>query len=504
MRKSFAVISCAILVSAPLSLLGQGTANLKARQWNDPYLAVGNKTSSAYTPTATLLTPYYSYSSAAASFDLREEGSGAYIPEEGNALRQGRFDAESFLRLKGNSAVSGRVGYRRAVKQDVALNETSDYELLRPYVLIDTVGGNLQHEQYSFQGAWMQRSDKLVYSVYGGYKAVHEYRSVDPRPRNISSDFKADASLGYVFPKGSVISYAGYRKYHQRQDVTFMSNTGANTTLFHSTGLGADYYRFRSTGVFAATRYEGHGLEAGIVGSGASGKLHCGLSYGLLGVTRHLSNQNDAPLSTLETESINSFVSYRVSNSFAVEAKMDYEKRTGCENVIDCAASGIYDDILSLDMYSQGLVNASALGVFRVKKRYGIWYLMPSVRWRQSSEEYRYPSSWMKYSVLAGRFSGGFSAIRGSWLYDLTGGFEFGGCLYDDCTLQTGEERIRDAYLDKFERRTKNYIQGHAAALAQKEISGTVAVFSRVSVGGMFYGQDSRMLALTISIGISY
>ncbi len=504
MRKSLAVISCALLVSAPLSLSGQGTANLKERQWNDPYLAVGNKTSSAYTPVATLLSPYYSYSSAAASFDLREEGSGAYIPEEGNALRQGRFDAESFLRLKGNSAVSGRVGYRRAVKHDVVLNETSDYELLRPYVLIDTVGGNLQHEQYSFQGAWMQRSGRLVYSVYGGYKAVHEYRSFDPRPRNISSDFKADASLGYVFPQGSVIGYAGYRKYHQRQDVTFMNNTGANTTLFHSTGLGTDYYRFRSTGIFAATRYEGHGLEAGIVGTSASGKLHCGLSYGLLGVTRHLSNQNDAPLSTLETESLNSFASYRVSNSFAVEAKVEHERRTGYENVIDCAASGIYDDILSLDMYSQSMLNASVSGVLRMERRYGIWHLMPSVRWLQSSEEYRYPSSWMKYSVLAGRLLGGFSTIRGPWLYDLTGGFEFGGCLYDDCTLQTGEERIRDAYLDKFERRTNNYIQCHAGALAQKEISGTVAVFSRVTLGGMFYGQGSRMLALTISIGISY
>lgn len=504
MRKSLAVISCALLVSAPLSLLGQGTTNLKARQWNDPYLAVGNKTSSAYTPAATLLSPYYSYSSAAASFDLREEGSGAYIPEEGNALRQGRFDAESFLRLKGNSVVSGKVGYRRAVKHDVVLNETSDYELLRPYVLIDTVGGNLQHEQYSFQGAWMQRSGRLVYSVYGGYKAVHEYRSFDPRPRNISSDFKADASLGYVFPQGSVIGYAGYRKYHQRQDVTFMNNTGANTTLFHSTGLGTDYYRFRSTGVFAATRYEGHGFEAGIVGTSVSGKLHCGLSYGLLGVTRHLSNQNDAPLSTLETESLNSFVSYRVSNSFAVETKVEHERRTGYENVIDCAASGIYDDVLSLGMYSQSMFNASVLGVLRMERRYGIWHLMPSVRWMQSSEEYRYPSSWMKYSVLAGRLSGGFSTIRGPWLYDLTGGFEFGGCLYDDCTLQTGEERIRDAYLDKFERRTKNYIQGYAAALAQKEISGTVAVFSRVTLGRMFYGQGSRMLALTVSVGISY
>lgn len=53
-----------------------------------------------------------------------------------------------------------------------------------------------------------------------------------------------------------------------------MNNVGANTALFHSTGLGFDYYRFRSTGVFAATRYDGQGFETGIVGTGASGKLN--------------------------------------------------------------------------------------------------------------------------------------------------------------------------------------------------------------------------------------
>lgn len=503
MRKSIAVILC-VLVCAPLLLQGQGTVNLRARQWNDPYVAVGGRTASAYTPAVTLLSPYYSYSSAAASFDLRDEWNGAYIPEEGDALRQGRFDTGSFLRLKGNSAVSGRVGYRRAVKHDVVLNETSDYELLRPYVLIDTVGGNLQHEQYSFQGAWMRRSEKLVYSVSGGYKAVHEYRSFDPRPRDISSDFKADVSLGYIFPHGSVVGYAGYRKYHQRQDVTFMNNTGANTTLFHSTGLGTDYYRFRSTGIFAATRYAGQGFEVGVVGTGASGKLHCGLSYDLLDVTRHLSNQNDAPLSKLVTESLNSFASYRVSNSFAVEANVEYERRRGRENVIDCAASGIYDDILSLDMYTQDIVNASLSGVFRVERRNGTWYLMPSMRWMLSSEEYLYPSSWMRFSTLSGRFSGGFSTIKGLWLYDLLAGVEYDGCLYDDCSLQAGEDRIRDAYLDKFERWTAGRLQCHASALAQRELKGTTAVFSRLSVGGMFYGQGSGMLTLTISIGISY
>ena len=148
MKKIFDILLCALVC---VSAYGQKTTNLKTKQWNDPYLSVGSRTASGYTPSAALLSQYCSFSSAAASFDLREENGGAFCPEEGDGLRCGRFDASSFLRLKGNSAVTGKVGYQRAVRHNVILNETADYELLRPYVLIDTVGGNLQHEQYSFQ-----------------------------------------------------------------------------------------------------------------------------------------------------------------------------------------------------------------------------------------------------------------------------------------------------------------------------------------------------------------
>lgn len=501
MKKIFDILLCALVC---VSAYGQKTTNLKTKQWNDPYLSVGSRTASGYTPSAALLSQYCSFSSAAASFDLREETGGAFCPEEGDGLRCGRFDASSFLRLKGNSAVTGKVGYQRAVRHNVILNETADYELLRPYVLIDTVGGNLQHEQYSFQGAWMRRSDRLIYSVNGGYKAVHEYRSFDPRPRNISSDFKAGVSFGCVFDHGSVIAYAGYRKYHQSQDVSFMNNTGANTALFHSTGLGSDYYRFRSTGVFAATRYAGQGFEAGVVGTGASGKLECGLAYEFLGVTRHLSNQNEAPLSDLGIGILKAFVSYHFSPKFAMEAKGEYDRRRGRENVIDCAASGMYNDILSLDMYSQHKTDVSLSGVLRVERDYGTWHLMPSMRWMQSLEKYRYPLSWMNFSLLSGQLYGGFSSIKGLWLYDLAAGIGYGDNMDGSYSFQSGEERIREAYKDKFTRWTSDYVKCHVNVLVQKEIKNIMAVFSRISFEEMFYGPNRGISKLTISIGISY
>ena len=49
-----------------------------------------------------------------------------------------------------------------------------------------------------------------------------------------------------------------------------------------------------------------------------------------------------------------------------MEAKGEYDRRRGRENVIDCAASGMHNDILSLDMYSQHKTDVSLSGVLRV------------------------------------------------------------------------------------------------------------------------------------------
>lgn len=120
--------------------------------------------------------------------------------------------------------------------------------------------------------------------------------------------------------------------------MTFVSNKGANTTLFHATGLGLDYWRFRSTGVFAATRYAGQGFSAGVVGSAAKGSVIGGISYEWLSITRYLSNQNDAPLTSLVTGRQDAFVAWKPSDTAALEVVVSHERRDGSENVIDCAA----------------------------------------------------------------------------------------------------------------------------------------------------------------------
>lgn len=468
--------------------------------WNDQLMAIGNKSAMQYSSVAALLSPLYNYSSAAVSFDLRNE-SKALLPENGDGLRQGSFDARTFRRLKANSAVKGSVSYRRAVKSNVLLNETADYELLRPYVLIDTVGGNLQHEQYSFDGAWMRHGERFVYSIGGSYKAVHEYRRVDPRPRDISSDFRVDASFGLLLPGGSVSAFGAYRKYHQSQNVSFMSTVGANTALFHATGLGNDYYRFRSTGVFAGTRYAGRGFDAGLVGRTSSGRLQGGVDYGNIGVTRHLSNQNEAPLSLLRIGTLRGFVSYMLLPSFAVEADASYQKRTGVENVIDCAASGIYQSLMSMHLYTQHEVDASLRGVVVWKSG---WRVIPVLGYHLSSEAYLYPSSEISFTALCGNFTVGYSGLIKKLLYDVDFAVGYRAELQGNNRLMVSEVRLRELYSEKYRSLMEDRFACQVHALLQKEVSGSTAVFSRVSLGTSFTSDGNALFACALSIGVSY
>lgn len=501
MRKCLTMIF-AVLAAFAVQAQDSLSVNERTILHFDHLAAAGNASAMRFAPSYGLLSPYASFSSASVSFDFRQE-SKAVVPEDGDGLRQGRFDAGTFLRLKGGSAVSGAAGYRRAVKNNVLLNETADFELLQPYVLVDTVGGNLQNESYSFRGEWMRRAGNAVYSLGGSYKAVHEYRSFDPRPRNISSDFKAGASLGVILPGGSLIGFASYRRYNQDQNVTFVSNKGANTALFHATGLGRDYWRFRSTGVFAATRYAGQGFSAGVVGSAARGSLTGGISYEWLSVTRYLSNQNDAPLTSLATGRLSAFAAWKPSGTAALEAKVNHERRDGVENVIDCAASGVYRNLLSMGMYNRDRLSASLSAVLQFARDYGFWQILPAIAYSGVSEAYLYPESNMSATSVDATCGAGFCTVRKAWIYNVQA--YVGYCTFpeSESSLQCMDSRILRVCADKYAFQSTDFAHLSVQAMIQRELGRQFAIFSRLYASAALRSPEVAA-GVSLSIGISY
>ena len=465
------IISAMLCLSAAARQKDSLGVTAKAVILQDPAVEAAYGPLGEMAPAMRILVPVPGCSSAGAGV-VYMDGGRALIPEEGKGVILGRFDAQSLLRRGSDTALRGKVSYRRGKKTGVSENLTANYLLLRPYVLRDTLCGDLQHESYCFSGGWSHRVKKLLFDIGGEYEATHEYRSVDPRPRDISSDFKVDGSIGLDTGAADILWGVGYRRYSQSQNVVFMKESGANTALFHATGLGNDYVRFRSTGVFAATRYAGQGVRTCMTLLGAQKKFAVGVSYEYMAVTRYLSNQNDAPLTKLHINALAANLSYRFNHMAVLLAEASYEHKAGEENVIDCAAAGIYNRLLSLGMYSSDrvLARVSAVTIFRG------WAFTPRLTFYHGRESYLYPAASQKYSMLYGDVDVSYRRVSGKWFYKTALDAGYG----------------------------KGYALGSIAAFVQREINSSMAVFVKAGTGVLALEGGALRYGCELNMGISF
>ena len=145
MRKIVAIISAALLAGS--ALLAQDSVQTRILERLKPVMA--KDFTPTYTDIAILSTPWLSGTAVQAGYNWSKEKN-AVMTQNGDGLSLGEFRATSLKMLDRGDAVEGGVSYQRGVKKNVLWNTTSDFELLYPYVMADTVGGNLQTEQYSF------------------------------------------------------------------------------------------------------------------------------------------------------------------------------------------------------------------------------------------------------------------------------------------------------------------------------------------------------------------
>ena len=502
MKKTLAILL--VLFFYPFALAQQkDSLGIMYRTYisDDPLLSVLYENAFNIHPASMLVSPLPSISTAAIE-GLYSDASRALVPENGKGLLQGSFKANSFVRLSKTSSIDGGVQYSRAVKKSIYLNETADYDLLYPYVLADTLGGDMQHESYNFNGSWTHLENDFIYSIDGLYKATHEYRNIDPRPRDIASNLKIRGAIGCKKDNWSLLAYLGYRKYRQKQSVDFVSPIGANTTLFHATGLGHDYYRFRSTGVFASTLYSGQGFQSGII---FDGLIKSGIDYEYLSITRYLSNQNDAPITSLGINTLHSFVSYAPAEKIAMNINLDYCFRKGRENVIDCAVSGVYKNLLHLDMYSEHRFKGNLQVIYHNSDDTIRWSIKPDIGLYYSSENYIYPSSSKNHTLVFSGVEARLSTLRNDWLYDIRLSGLYAQSIKSKLNIYNMEEKIHKAYTDKYSVQMGDYALAQICASAQRALSSELALFIRLNVGRMSFGLENDLMnGCTLTLGITY
>ncbi len=339
----------------------------------------------------------YSLSSVAVSFASRQEST-ALRAQLGDGDRTWAFDATSYIKYK-DQTLWGRAYYNNGRINNMTWNETSDVDIVYPYLLADSVGGKKMNvERYSFGGGYASHRGRLSWGAQVAYTAGLYYRNVDPRPRNVTAHLDLETGIGYRLGGNYVGALGiGFVKYKQTNNVDFYSELGAEK-MFHLTGLANEYNRFGGTGY--DTYYNGHQW-------GASLNLHATHNRGFsasveakrLTLNNVLTGLNKLPMAHVSHNAIAAEAGW-LAAGWGIQAHMQASRRVGSENVFGDPMGGVYLKIGSLDMFYDNRFALGATGVWQHQwGGYGL-AVRPGIDYNHHNVLYADPVSRLLYNDL--------------------------------------------------------------------------------------------------------
>ena len=82
----------------------------------------------------------------------------AALLQAGDGYLKGAADVSSWIKLSDRTRLWGNARYTTGKETGVVWNETADFELLYPYVMADSIGGDLSLQEYAFTGGYSGRA----------------------------------------------------------------------------------------------------------------------------------------------------------------------------------------------------------------------------------------------------------------------------------------------------------------------------------------------------------
>ena len=361
----------------------------------------------------------YSLTDVAVGGIYRKE-SEPMFPQNGDGYDSFFFNADSYIR-RPNFVLWGNAAYENARLRNVCWNETSDWELLYPYLMADSVGGDMNKEAYSFAGGYAGRKNRFSWGIKLAYKATVAYRGIDPRPKNITSSLVL--SIGGSYRMGDSyavdISVAG-EKYKQSNELKFYSELGASK-VYHLTGLGMHYVRFAGNNY--DTYYNGY-KWTGSIG------LHNIRSDGWFAVAQFryfsfekiISSLNELPMAEVGEYAVSAEAGYRTAVSeneaWGIKFEGGYIDRKGTENIFGDASAAVYPQIASACQYGnkmwRGVLSGFYEGRASEKLSYGV---MPCAYFQGIDTRYTYPFRRIDINRLGAGISSHLSYVSGRSLF---------------------------------------------------------------------------------------
>ena len=240
--------------------------------------------------------------------------------------------------------------------------ENADYEMLSPYLTVDTVGGRMRTETYYFRGGYRMVKNHIVWHAALQFRALQSYRDIDPRPKNKVADLRVDAGIGYTNSEYAWMIIGEVGRYKQNNELKFYSELG-ESQIYHLVGPGAAYTRF--SGSKKESYY--HGFTAGAAAAmmpRRSGWL-AQLDYQYLSVTKELHDNTFIPLGRIRSHALDASVGY-VMPLWRVTVQGGMNLRHGQQFIYGEAVNNTYTLLLTEANYAETAWHAGAQGSYRL------------------------------------------------------------------------------------------------------------------------------------------
>lgn len=341
----------------------------------------------------------------------------AAILQLGDGHTLGQVEASSYLHLNPRNTVWGEASYRTGTRRHIVWNSTADYLLLYPHVMADTLGGNLTNERYTFTGGWAGRTGRrTTIGAEMRFRAEHEYRTYDPRPRSIVTDMTIQLGAAYDLRKYTAAANAGLRFYKQTNSVSFFREAGV-IPEYQMVGLGMDYKRF--SGSNASSYYKATGMVAGLDfrPSGETG-LFLSARYDFTPYKRILPRYNALPLTTLYVQQIEAEGGWKQQKGrwgYSLTADISHERRTGDEHIAGNSSGSEYRIVDVLTMYHSSLTIYRINAALTHTTRQDSWTAWVRGGYAHSASRYETPARRMNWRKA-------FAEVQGQWMHRFKGG----------------------------------------------------------------------------------
>ncbi|UTN04461.1 hypothetical protein L0669_00835 [Flavobacterium bizetiae] len=449
---------------------------------------------------------HYSLSQLSAGYNNSSQQTN--IQQLGNGIRQFLVNAQSYYKIDAENTVWGNAHYKNGQRKNVQWNESSDFQIIYPYVTADSIGGNLSFEEYSFKGGYTKAFQKTTLGIVADYRALMEYRDTDPRPKNTVSDLNVAVGLSQNIGNHYAIGTSvNLQKYTQSNNLKFFSELGA-PAVYHMTGLGM--YSNWLTGNKLSSFYDGKGYGANVqfFPKDRNG-FALSVGYNHFDYEKIMTEfQNLIASSILEKryEGEVSYLKKSEERSWGTKVEFYYSYRAGTENIFDNQTTTSYVKISEYTKYTNQVTSVLFSGLYSIPNPEFSWSVAPGFNLKNTATKYIDPLRKVDVQQAISRIDFSVSKLFSKSLINLSTSFEHSWALDAKMNLsdRTETNQIFEMLDYNFDYLSSAYTKVNLAWRWDYKYAANLNFFAKAGFDYYNYSNNKNNTYFQMSLGLTF